>query len=1181
MRRLGLFCLAGLLVVVFGISLSPAKSWAAYGDFITTFPNQTSVAGALLQPTKIAVDPANGNVYVTDDEGNVNNVKEYDKNGNFLSKFVINGTPVGIAVDANNIFVGDSTNKCVWIYDKTGALTNLSGTNGNKLPAPVAPAPSSVISFPDAIAVAPSGQIFVVDGDNDGVLIYNADGTYNAFFGGSGSTTGYFYFPSGIAFANSSVSGSSVTQYFYVGDQGNYRVQKWYYVYNNTTNAITTAPTYYQTIGSEGDGFGQFLRVNDVAFDNTHRLIILDSLQMVGQIFQNASLYTSSSNPCRNASNYVALNYCVSSVAGNLNTPTGMAVYMGDQTTPPRVYVANNQSKDISVFTTQDGNIPTITITNPTSAVVPCTATYTIQFSGTDADSTAETVKLYYYNTNSPTVKTLFSTQAITVTSGTFSGSATLDLVGTFPNFMMAGTYGIYAEVSDENNNIGTADSGPSGTVGITNVAGEGKYTCSMVAKWGDGLTTDTDGDGLSNADEINGTYNTAFGNAPTDPTNADTDGDGLDDGVEEGVVPLNSNKTIPINYTGPLVDANGKLINHTNPNAKDTDGDGVSDAVEIAKGTDPTNGSDGMLSETDVDCAYFIDGTNNWESILGLLNASPNPLVADLIFYKLDGTIAATVQAVKFGNNASMKLSPSTYGATEGSVEIRTTQGPALAGFRASYLQDIYGGGVYDTGYGSALTYSPATHVYVPYMDSGAWRFQGYANLKNVTNGTINVTATYSLTTNASGTVLNPPTVTTKAYTLLPHETLHLDPAVEAAPGEVIISFDSDTPKSLVGTYYENRYNASNSNVWDYGQEEPMGVSPSTVSYCSLFDSGAWRFKGWYSIMNPGINTVAANPVVSFNLTTSGTSLSNLVGFYTKSISSMIPGSYYTQRLESDMLTPDTTRTPTPTGTIPNPNPGEGTFKVTSDVPVFADLVNFRYNATNTSVYDYGFAVPNPSTSSPKLYGAYFDDSDTDRYKTWLQVGNPSETATVTVIASFYDANGNLLPATLSPAQNPYTITIAPRGLASFRPRDCGLDEPYRIGSVTLAATGGNIIGYLLAQKWDIDGNQNLYDYSYAYNLQPIPYPPAPVQLRVASTASTQVGLAWEANPSFHLAGYNVLRSTTSGNGYVQVNTSLVTSNSYTDTTVTTGTTYYYVIQAVDINANVSGNSGEVIAKP
>ncbi len=96
--------------------------------------------------------------------------------------------------------------------------------------------------------------------------------------------------------------------------------------------------------------------------------------------------------------------------------------------------------------------------------------------------------------------------------------------------------------------------------------------------------TDDTDGDGLTDEDEINIYL--------TDPDDPDTDGDGLSDGDEA-------------------------LVHATNPLDMDTDGDGVVDGEEIANGWDPLDPNDPNAAPvahsknvmTDEDVEQHIDG--------------------------------------------------------------------------------------------------------------------------------------------------------------------------------------------------------------------------------------------------------------------------------------------------------------------------------------------------------------------------------------------------------------------------------------------------------------------------------------------------------------------------------------------------------------------------------------------
>ena len=88
---------------------------------------------------------------------------------------------------------------------------------------------------------------------------------------------------------------------------------------------------------------------------------------------------------------------------------------------------------------------------------------------------------------------------------------------------------------------------------------------------------------------------------------------------------------------------------------------------------------------------------------------------------------------------------------------------------------------------------------------------------------------------------------------------------------------------------------------------------------------------------------------------------------------------------------------------------------------------------------------------------------------------------------------------------------------------------------------------------------------------------PAAPANL-VASEGDGQVWLDWDAVTG--AANYNIYRSLLSGGGYTRIVTS-TTDVVYTDTAVSNGTWYYYVVTAVDANGNESIYSNEDDALP
>ncbi len=83
--------------------------------------------------------------------------------------------------------------------------------------------------------------------------------------------------------------------------------------------------------------------------------------------------------------------------------------------------------------------------------------------------------------------------------------------------------------------------------------------------------------------------------------------------------------------------------------------------------------------------------------------------------------------------------------------------------------------------------------------------------------------------------------------------------------------------------------------------------------------------------------------------------------------------------------------------------------------------------------------------------------------------------------------------------------------------------------------------------------------------------------QLSSTDNASP-VGLTW-TDSSTNLAGFNDYRSTVSGGSYVKINSSLVPTSAFTDSTIQSGFTYYYVTTAVDSTGVESAYSNETSA--
>jgi len=85
-------------------------------------------------------------------------------------------------------------------------------------------------------------------------------------------------------------------------------------------------------------------------------------------------------------------------------------------------------------------------------------------------------------------------------------------------------------------------------------------------------------------------------------------------------------------------------------------------------------------------------------------------------------------------------------------------------------------------------------------------------------------------------------------------------------------------------------------------------------------------------------------------------------------------------------------------------------------------------------------------------------------------------------------------------------------------------------------------------------------------------------INFAASQQAPHSVALSWHASSSA-VSGYNVYRANTNGGPYSKINSGLITVASYTDTSVSGGTTYYYVSTSVDSAGIESAYSNQATA--
>lgn len=221
--------------------------------------------GALNQPAGIDIDEA-GNIYVADtvnsrvvvfdDLGKVKFIfgKLGDKNGELKA-------PMALVIDnrVKKIYVADSSNHRIQVFSISGEFIapidlNKGLEDGLK---PVRPI---------GIAVSSEGNIYVSDADNNYIRAYSAGGKFLFKFGGFGKDDGKLCLPVGLFMDKQDK--------LYVVDMSNARLQ-----------VFDKQGKFLFKIGERGDTKGSFASPKDVCVDEKGFIYVSDAGNLVVQVF--------------------------------------------------------------------------------------------------------------------------------------------------------------------------------------------------------------------------------------------------------------------------------------------------------------------------------------------------------------------------------------------------------------------------------------------------------------------------------------------------------------------------------------------------------------------------------------------------------------------------------------------------------------------------------------------------------------------------------------------------------------------------------------------------------------------------------------------------------------------------------------------------------------------------------
>jgi sugar lactone lactonase YvrE len=174
--------------------------------------------GELSTPRNVAVGP-DGNVYIAD-SGN-HRIQVFDSDGAFLSTFGTFGNeagqfnePWGLAVDDQFIYVADTWNFRLQKFTLDGTWVQTIGTGGSPAEGETG---GNLYFGPRDIVLLPENRLLVSDTGNHRLQLIDRNGTFISQVGGYGFEPGKLYEPVGIA------AGPDGT--LYVADTWNRRVQ--------------------------------------------------------------------------------------------------------------------------------------------------------------------------------------------------------------------------------------------------------------------------------------------------------------------------------------------------------------------------------------------------------------------------------------------------------------------------------------------------------------------------------------------------------------------------------------------------------------------------------------------------------------------------------------------------------------------------------------------------------------------------------------------------------------------------------------------------------------------------------------------------------------------------------------------------------------------------------------------
>jgi len=167
--------------------------------------------------------------------------------------------PTGIAVAGGEVFVADSRNGRIQVFDLQGSFKRQFGTPGEG---------RGELGRPMNLTVH-GDELYVPEYFNDRIQVFGLDGMSKRIIGKAGDGPGEFSAPGGVAVGDNG--------HLYVADFYNHRVQ--------ALSADSTFLRQWGTTGETGHGTGEFYYPTDVALDPAGNIYMADGYGNRIQVF--------------------------------------------------------------------------------------------------------------------------------------------------------------------------------------------------------------------------------------------------------------------------------------------------------------------------------------------------------------------------------------------------------------------------------------------------------------------------------------------------------------------------------------------------------------------------------------------------------------------------------------------------------------------------------------------------------------------------------------------------------------------------------------------------------------------------------------------------------------------------------------------------------------------------------